>query len=215
MPNTSVLIPLYIKRKEGLLINYYISDLHLGHKNVIGMDRRPFASTVDMNETIIKNWNNAVTPKDDVYILGDFIWGNAEEWRKLVPEFAGRKHLIRGNHDLKQFPSEIRNMFVDIRDYLEIKDSGKTVILCHYPILFYRGDYKDNVWMLYGHVHATKEYDYITEIQKNLNNHLELEGTGPKGKLINVGCMMPWMNYTPRTLSQITKFKQNTQEKTK
>lgn len=32
---------------------YYIADLHLGHKNAIRHDGRPFDSVEEMNETII------------------------------------------------------------------------------------------------------------------------------------------------------------------
>ena len=42
-------------------MNYYISDLHLFHKNVTGegtnFDNRPFATMEEMHETIKTNWN--------------------------------------------------------------------------------------------------------------------------------------------------------------
>ena len=46
-------------------MNYYISDLHLFHKNVTGegsnFDNRPFATLDEMHRTIKENWNNTVT----------------------------------------------------------------------------------------------------------------------------------------------------------
>ena len=33
---------------------YYISDLHFGHRNVIGMDGRPFETIEQMDETLIR-----------------------------------------------------------------------------------------------------------------------------------------------------------------
>ncbi len=33
------------------------SDLHIGHKNIIGFDHRPFSSLDEMTEKIIANWN--------------------------------------------------------------------------------------------------------------------------------------------------------------
>ena len=47
-------------------MNYYISDLHLLHKNCIGFDERPFADLEEMHETILANWNRKVTNSDTV-----------------------------------------------------------------------------------------------------------------------------------------------------
>ena len=55
-------------------MNYYISDLHLGHTNVIKFDKRPFSNIEEMENKIIENWNSRVTKQDTVYILGDFSW---------------------------------------------------------------------------------------------------------------------------------------------
>ena len=50
-------------------MNYFISDLHFGHKNCLSFDNRPFKSIEENDETIIKNWNNTVKIDDDVTIL--------------------------------------------------------------------------------------------------------------------------------------------------
>ena len=95
--------------------NYYISDLHLGHGNVIRFDGRPFVDVAEMEQALISNWNSRVGRDDTVYILGDFIWGKEPEWRRLVPLFAGNKVLIRGNHDLKSMSRDVRNLFQDVK----------------------------------------------------------------------------------------------------
>ena len=53
--------------------NFYISDLHLGHGNVIRFDGRPFGDVAEMEQALISNWNSRVGRDDTVYILGDFI----------------------------------------------------------------------------------------------------------------------------------------------
>ena len=45
-------------------MNLYISDLHFGHKNVIGFDHRPFADVDEMDNYIIRAWNSRVQNDD-------------------------------------------------------------------------------------------------------------------------------------------------------
>ena len=89
-------------------MNYYISDLHIGHENVIQLDHRPFADTDEMFDAIVSNWNKTVKGNDTVYILGDFIWKKKNEWVEIVKQLKGKKVLIRGNHDPKEFSDEVR-----------------------------------------------------------------------------------------------------------
>ena len=56
--------------------------------------------------------------------------------------------------------------------------------------------------MLYGHVHSTLEYQYLRKIRREIKENWKEDGN-PRGNFINVGCMMPWMNYTPRTVDEI------------
>ena len=51
--------------------------------------------------------------------------------------------------------------------------------------------------MLYGHLHNTKEWDMVEKWKQ------EQLSDGIPCKLINVGCMMSYMNYMPRTLDEI------------
>ena len=169
---------------ERNAMNYYISDLHIGHENILRFDNRPFADVNEMNNKLIENWNARVRSDDTVYILG------------------GNKVLIRGNHDPKQFSAATKRMFQEITDLKEIKDSGKHVVMCHYPIPFFRASFASTAFMLYGHVHQTIEYEYIAKLRREVKANSTGYGT-PNGNFINVGCMMPYMDYTPRTLDEI------------
>lgn len=186
-------------------MNYYISDLHIGHENVIKMDGRPFADTDEMFAAILSNWNNTVTNNDTVYILGDFIWKKRTEWADIVKQFKGKNVLIRGNHDPKEFSNEERALFVDIKEYLEIKDNQYRVVLCHYPILAYVHDFSADVVMVYGHVHNTKEMDLVQEFRQNLWAKNREDERWPLAQLLHAGCMEEYMGYTPRTLQEIIK----------
>ena len=54
--------------------------------------------------------------------------------------------------------------------------------------------------MLYGHVHNTKEQDMIEKWKQ------EQQKAGIPCQMFNVGCMMNYMNYMPRTLDEILSY---------
>lgn len=137
---------------------YYTSDLHLGHKNIIEYEDRPFKDIYEMNIGLIKNWNDTVKPKDEVYILGDLAFvGNPlplDILMNYIKQLNGKIHLIRGNHDTwvdkKGFNPRL---FESIDYYKEIKDTGKDIILCHYPIEDWNGMNYGSIH-LHGHLHS-------------------------------------------------------------
>lgn len=185
--------------------NLYISDLHFGHKNILQFDNRPYNSVEEMEEQLILNWNSVVSKDDTVYILGDFCWGKEKDWLRLLPMLKGKKILISGNHDIfkNRMTGQLKAEFEDIKDYKEIYDEGRKVIMCHYPILAYKHSYDPDTFMLHGHVHnRTTEAKWIKEFVEELRAS-RIAGFDNRGQIINVGCMMPYMNYIPRTLDYL------------
>lgn len=157
-----------------------------------------------MEKTLINNWNNTVTNKDMVYILGDFIWSKSTDiWIEILNKLNGNKCLIKGNHDPKKIHSKVRNKFCDIKDYKEIKDGDKRIIMSHYPILFYKKAYDDNTIMLHGHVHErTIEANVLTDTIKDIYLDDKKYAIN-KANIFNVGCMLN--DYTPINIEYILK----------
>lgn len=185
-------------------MDYFISDPHFFHENVIRFDKRPFTSVEEMNAKMRDWWNNTVSKKDRVYILGDFIWlpSSNPEYIKFTKSLNGKKVLIKGNHDnAEKFSSELKNCFEDIKSRKEIKLNKKRVIMDHYPLMMYRHDTDANVFHFHGHTHTTHEQDWVEKWTRELVNNRTMES--PTGQIINVGCMMPYMNYIPRTFEEI------------
>ena len=178
-------------------MNYYIGDLHFNHKNIINLDSRPFNDIEEMEDILIKNWNSVVKSNDHVYILGDFCWGKVDKWVELLDKLNGLKYLIIGNHDDFKTVNKIRDKFVGVYNYLEIKDQGYKLVLCHYPIASWNGMYKGTIH-LYAHVHNTSDNDLYKAHLKSLEDTID-----PPLQAYNVGCMIDYMNYTPRTLEEI------------
>ena len=78
---------------------FYISDWHYGHANVIAFDNRPFKSLLEMDEALVDRWNAVVSPGDIVYVLGDMFWCKAQDAIPILRSLKGQKFLIKGNHD--------------------------------------------------------------------------------------------------------------------
>lgn len=182
---------------------FYISDLHqhFGHKNILTFDNRPFFTLAEMEQTIISNWNNRVEKNDEVYILGDMFWHNYEAPR-ILSELKGRKYLILGNHD--RVNAEMAKHFVWCNKRLEvIKDEGQKVVLCHFPIAHWDGQmHTPQTIHLYGHIHQGRDARTFEQYGKMLEKEI-----GMTFKAANVGCMVDYMDYTPRTLEEIKKAK--------
>ena len=174
-------------------MTYFISDLHLGHKNVLQFDSRPFFTLEEMHEAIIRNWNQTVTDKDTVYLLGDVAW-NDDIGYEIVKQLHGKKILVLGNHDNRI--DRTRGLFEKVTQMAEIKVNGEFVVLSHYPMAVWNRSFYGSVH-LYGHVHNSKESEMVRK------HHECMIASGMKHECYNVGCMMPYMDYTPRTLEQI------------
>lgn len=128
---------------------FVISDLHLGHKNIIKLCNRPFKTLEEMDNTIINNWNKVVSKEDIVYVLGDFAYKglNAE---KYLDKLNGNIILIRGNHDKYIRHNKIKAVY----DYKEIEVNEVKYVLSHYPMIAWNGQFRNSVH-LYGHVHSS------------------------------------------------------------
>ena len=182
-------------------MNYFISDTHFGHKNCLAFDNRPFNTIEEHDEYLINAWNEVVGIDDDVYILGDISWHNNSRTIEIFKQLNGRKHLIKGNHDgglLKN--ATLRSLFVEITDYkeLDIGDGyGKSVILSHYPIPCFKNHYY-GWYHLYGHVHNSFEWHMMENVKRQMTELYDKQC-----EMYNVGAMIPYMGYQPKTLKQI------------
>lgn len=195
-------------------MNYYISDLHLFCRSQVdnggvNYDGRPFKSLDEMHDYFLRRWNEKITNGDTVYILGDVAMrGKNDALIALVAQLKGKKVLVKGNHDdLGDY--RYKQLFYEVVDYKELSDSfeGKTykVVLSHYPILMWNGQHSGTT-LLYGHTHNSAEDKFFQGCLARMNRseELKLRRQGEKPfRAINVGCMMPYMNYEPRTLKEL------------
>lgn len=193
-------------------MRYYIADCHFGHEKVRELDKRPFDSVEQMDAYMIENWNQTVRrKKDEVVILGDFCMGKGERVNELLSCLNGKKYLITGNHDSvflrdKRFNTEL---FEWIRPYAELHDNNRKVVLSHYPIICYNGQYHGKTgYMLYGHVHNTMDYHNVKRFVRETR-----ESTyGEENKQIPcnmINCFSVFSDYRPLSLDEWIQLEKN------
>lgn len=178
-------------------MNFYVSDYHFGHENVIKFDNRPFKNLDKMNNFLIENWNKTINENDKVFILGDFSFYKEEKTLEILKSLKGKKFLIKGNHD--KISPKISKALEGRFDYLETIDCGEKIVLSHYPMPFWNGQFRNSIH-LYGHVHATEQHDLFLKFLAQTRDAHKLPF-----RAFNVGCMLSYMDYTPRTLEEILK----------
>lgn len=136
---------------------YFVSDLHLSHKNILKYDNRPFNSIEEHDQSIINNINSTCEETSLLFILGDVsMTSDMNYLRKLFKQIKCKVVLVKGNHDSHLKDCFLKETFIDVKDYLELKtkQAGK-LILSHYPFYSWNGSHRGNIH-LYGHLHTTK-----------------------------------------------------------
>ena len=98
-----------------------------------------------------------------------------------------------------------------IKDYAELNENKRKVVLSHYPIACYNGQYRRDedgnpkTFMLHGHIHATQDQQFLDAYQEYIHQQKhprisdgQLEGV--PCQLINCFCM--YSDYVPMTLDE-------------
>lgn len=106
-----------------------------------------------MNEALVTNWNALVSPKDEVYHLGDLSFGREVDTRNIIARLNGRIYLVRGNHDAG-FLKRNSGLFTWVKDYYELKWNKQKFVLCHFPFAVWNESHHGS-FHLHGHSHGT------------------------------------------------------------
>jgi len=133
-------------------MTWFTSDTHFGHAAILTHGRYIFDSVENMDAVLIKNWNDRVGLRDDIYHLGDFNFRSTRTTAEYLGELRGRIHLIEGNHDPK-YALRYRQLFASVQPVKYLKLDGKRITLYHYAQRVWRGSNLGS-WHLYGHSHG-------------------------------------------------------------
>ena len=133
---------------------FLVSDTHFGHAGVCRFVRndgvtklRPWDNPEEMDEAMVKAWNERVRPNDKVYHLGDVVINRRA--LSILSRLNGDKVLIRGNHDIFR-DDEYRKYFRELRAYHVMNG----LILSHIPLHPESlGRFGTNI---HGHLHSNR-----------------------------------------------------------
>jgi calcineurin-like phosphoesterase family protein len=151
---------------------FVISDLHLGHANIIRYCSRPFlfSEPGEMDHVLIKNWNYTIAPLDRVFHLGDLRYGRESQplghYRKKL---HGQVTFIAGNHDEEELGG-VPFVYLDYEglSFLLIHDPAET------PASF-------DGWVIHGHYHNNdlRAFPFMNFIDRRINVSAEVIGYIP------------------------------------
>ncbi len=149
------------------------SDQHFFHKNIIDFSDRPFYSVAQMNEHLIRNYNEYVGEDDICIWAGDVGFGATGEINKLLERCNGYKILIVGNHDFNG--KKLRKLAFDETHLVYIVEyPDVSMLFTHYPM--------DNVpwpWInIHGHLHVFP--NPISPNPLHININCEVQAYRPK-----------------------------------
>jgi calcineurin-like phosphoesterase family protein len=179
--------------------SFLAADLHFEHPGITnerqGVRLRPFLSVEEHDEAIIERWNKKVGPYDKVFVLGDLCM--KVKGLKKICQLNGKKHLIKGNHDI--FDIELYKDFYQISScrVLDLPHVPTRMLLTHIPVHPMELDrFRFNV---HGHLHdkAVMLHDF----RRNANGDITYAESKADPRYMCVS--MEHTNYEPIALDEV------------
>lgn len=155
------------------MFDFFYSDPHYGHADIIEHCKRPFRDVEHMNAELERRYTETLLAFEAseahaavVLWCGDCAWAGFD-LKGLLRRLPGRKVLVRGNHD-KANKTMLEAGFEMVVDRLDLLINGRRVTVCHYPpktTKSYRGEEYDgrfanlrptigpDSWAIHGHSH--------------------------------------------------------------
>ena len=97
-----------------------------------------------------------------------------------------------------------------VKRYAELSDNGRKVVLCHYPVICYNGQYRldrngnPRTYMLYGHVHDTMDQRLVEQFQEITRGTKTINAAGEEQVIPchMINCFCKYSDYTPLSLDE-------------
>lgn len=135
---------------------YFCSDPHFYHEKMATL--RGFSSIEEYHNFFISEWNNTVSKRDVVYILGDITM----ETKKydILDKLNGIKKVVLGNHDKgkRSHTEELLKHVNTIQSSVKMEIGEYTCLLTHIPVHPIEFDYRID-FNIHGHLHKLEVDD--------------------------------------------------------
>lgn len=163
--------------------NYFSSDWHLCHQNILKYDKRPFQHLGEMHKALLENYNYIVNEEDNFYFLGDFCF-NDRDTEYYLQQLKGNLFFIKGNHDKNHTINLYKKYGTYLGEQCKIRVNNQEIVLNHYSMKVWDKSHHGS-WHLFGHSHGSLPDD-------------------PNSLSFDVGCNI-W-DYKPLEFEQIKKI---------
>ncbi|MCI2931344.1 metallophosphoesterase [Staphylococcus hominis] len=165
---------------------YFVGDLHFGHSNILEYEKETrgkyWNSVEEMNEGLIKLWNETITKDDIVYNIGDFFFNmKPKDVKRILKQLNYKKMiLIAGNHDHRKMIKLFEQEGITVKYADMIRRDGVRYYLSHYPTLIGR----KNLYNIHGHIHSdfmetgyhiNVDYDFTGKIAISFDELIEFK----------------------------------------
>lgn len=177
---------------------FLVSDTHFGHektctmfKRADGTPLRPFKTVEEMDEEMVRRWNERVGKKDKVYHLGDVVINR--KYLEILGRLNGDKVLIRGNHDIFKL-EDYTKYFRDVRGYHVMNG----MILSHVPV------HPESLGRFGVNVHGHLHYQRVKKVKgfdPDTGEFIYSDEIDPRYHCVCV----EQTDYTPITLEEVKK----------
>ena len=141
-------------------MDFVTADLHFGHSRIIEYQNRPFANVSQMDERMVLNWNEIVSNRDRVFVVGDLAL--AKHITPWTCQLNGSVYVIPGSHDwawlsiMRDGDGVIpftRAGPITILPLIHMEKINKTyIVFCHYAMRSWPRSVHKSI-LLHGHSH--------------------------------------------------------------
>lgn len=120
------------------------ANQNFGRHSAISSWKRDFKTVTEMNDTLIKNWNQVVKSGDEVWVLGNFAW-DPESADEALKRLNGNINIICGHFD--QAASDVLKKNKVHKQGIHLVKVDKHVhTLSYWPQLEWEGTWSFHGW---------------------------------------------------------------------